>query len=218
MNGVHDLGGMHGFGSIEAESGKPVFSARWEGRILAMTRSMGYCGLWNIDIFRSARESLLPTIYLTTSYYGRWLLALEDLLVRYGLVARDELAAGRALHPPGALPRILTRERVPAVLARASFERPTAAPAMFRPGDRVRTRNIHPQGHTRLPRYARGHVGWVEQVRGSHVYPDSVAAGRGEDPKWLYTVVFPAAELWGASADPTVRVSIEAWEPYLEAA
>jgi nitrile hydratase subunit beta len=79
----------------------------------------------------------------------------------------------------------------------------------------VRTKNIHPHTHTRLPRYARDKTGVVEYVRGFHVFPDSIAVGTGEDPHWLYTVLFDARELWGESADPTTKVSIEAWEPYL---
>ncbi len=86
----------------------------------------------------------------------------------------------------------------------------------FKIGDRVRTKNIHPTTHTRLPRYARGHVGVVERLHGTHAFPDSVAAGKGDDPQWLYTVRFDAQELWGADADPKLKVSIEAFEPYLE--
>jgi nitrile hydratase len=113
--------------------------------------------------------------------------------------------------------RTLTPADVPKTLSRGSFERPPPAPAKFKPGDRVRTRNINPPGHTRLPRYARGHAGAIEHIRGCHVFPDAVAAGKGEDPQWLYTVVFDARELWGEFADPALKVSIEAWEPYLEA-
>ena len=82
----------------------------------------------------------------------------------------------------------------------------------------MRTRNINPQGHTRLPRYARGREGVIETVRGCHVFPDSVTTGGGENPQWLYTVVFDGRELWGANADPTLTVSVEAFEPYLDAA
>ena len=77
---------------------------------------------------------------------------------------------------------------------------------------------MNPTTHTRLPRYARGKIGLVEAVRGCFVFPDSNAHGGGEDPRWLYTVRFSAAELWGADADPALEVSIDAWEPYLERA
>jgi nitrile hydratase subunit beta len=216
MNGVHDMGGMHGFGKVESEANEPVFHAPWEGRVLAMNRAMGSVGLWNIDIGRFSREQLLPAVYLGSSYYRKWELGLEDLCVQHGLIGEDELAAGHALHPAAPVKRVVTAAEVPKLLSRGNFERPAPAPAKFKPGDRVRTRNINPPSHTRLPRYARGRAGIVECVRGCHVFPDSVVTGKGDDPHWLYTVVFDGRELWGADADPTVKVSIDAWEPYLE--
>jgi nitrile hydratase subunit beta len=80
----------------------------------------------------------------------------------------------------------------------------------------VRTKNMHPKTHTRLPRYARDKVGVIEALRGCHVFPDTVAVGQGEDPQWLYTVLFDGRELWGENAEPSLKVSIEAFEPYLE--
>ena len=216
MNGVHDIGGMHGFGKVEPEADEPVFHAPWEGRVLAMNRAMGSLGLWNIDIGRFSRETLPPDVYLGSSYYRKWTLGLEDLVVRYGLVGEDELAAGRALHPAAAVKRTLTAANAPKLLSRGSFERLAAAPARFTVGDRVRMKNMHPAGHTRLPRYVRGHAGVIEWIRGCHVFPDAVVAGRGEEPHWLYTVVFDGGELWGEGSDPTLKVSVEAWEPYLD--
>jgi nitrile hydratase subunit beta len=218
MNGVHDMGGMQGFGEVEPEENEPVFHAPWEGRALAMNRAMGALGLWNIDIGRFSREQLPPDVYLGSSYYRKWILGLEDLVVQYGLVGEDELAAGHALHPPAAVKRKITATEAQKLLSRGSFERPAAAPARFKPGDRVRMKNIHPESHTRLPRYVRGHVGTIECVRGCHVFPDAVVAGRGEEPHWLYTVVLDGRELWGENGDPTLKVSVEAWEPYLESA
>ena len=216
MNGVHDMGGMQGFGKVEPEADEPVFHAPWEGRVLAMNRAMGSLGLWNIDIGRYSRETLPPDVYLGSSYYRKWTLGLEDLVVRYGLVCEDELAAGRTLHPAAPVKRTLTAADAPKLLSRGSFERPAVAPARFSVGDRVRMKNMHPIGHTRLPRYVRGHAGVIECVRGCHVFPDAVVAGRGEEPHWLYTVVFDGRELWGEESDPTLKVSVEAWEPYLD--
>jgi nitrile hydratase subunit beta len=218
VNGVHDMGGMQGFGKVAPEADEPVFHAPWEGRVLAMNRAMGSLGLWNIDIGRFSRETLPPEVYLGSSYYRKWTLGLEHLVVRYGLVGEDEFAAGRALHPPAPVKRKLTAATAPDLLSRGSFERPAAAPARFAVGDRVRMKNMHPAGHTRLPRYVRGHAGVIECVRGCHVFPDAVVAGRGEEPHWLYTVVFDGRELWGEGSDPTVKVSVEAWEPYLDPA
>ena len=82
----------------------------------------------------------------------------------------------------------------------------------------MRTKNIHPKTHTRLPRYARGKVGVVEMCHGCHMSPDSVATDQGDNPQWLYTVVFDSRELWGPDADPTLKISIDAFEPYLDPA
>lgn len=218
MNGIHDMGGMDGFGKVEAEPNEPPFHARWEGRVLAMQRAMGYAGAWHIDHSRFAQEILPPQVYLSVSYYQRWELAMEHNLVERGYVAPDELAAGHSLRPGKPLDDKLTLDVVRAGLARGSFYRQQQAPARFKPGDRVRTRNIHPQGHTRLPRYARDKLGAVELIHGCHAFPDSVAANKGDNPQWLYTVVFDGREIWGADADPTLKISIDAFEPYLEPA
>ncbi|RFB79425.1 nitrile hydratase subunit beta [Methylovirgula sp. 4M-Z18] len=218
MDGIHDMGGMDGFGKVEPEPDEPVFHADWEGRVLAMNRAMGAVGVWNIDIARYGIERLPPDVYLTSSYYRKWFLRLEMLLVEHGLVGDDEIAAGRALHAGKALARNYTLADARRGQQRGAFGRPAQAAARFKPGDRVRARNIHPKTHTRLPRYVRGHVGVVERLHGAHVFPDSVVLGQGEDPQWLYTVCFDARDLWGADADPTVKVSVEAFEPYLEPA
>ena len=213
---VHDMGGMDGFGKVEPEPNEPVFHARWEGRVLALQRAMGYAGAWNIDMSRAAQEGLPPTVYLTASYYQRWALAMEYNVLNRGLASADELAAGHASLPPKPLKRKLTLEVVQRGLTRGSYGRPTNTPARFAPGDRVRAKNIHPKTHTRLPRYVRGHVGVVERVQGCHVFPDTAALDQGENPQWLYTVVFESRELWGDDADPTLKISVEAFEPYLE--
>jgi len=217
MDGVHDMGGMDGFGKVEPEPNEPAFHAPWEGRVLAMQRAMGYAGAWQIDMSRFAQERLPPRVYLGASYYQRWALAMEKNVVERGYAQPDELAAGHALRPGRTLPRKLAPEAV-AGLTRGSFYRQARAPARFKPGDRVRTKNIHRPTHTRLPRYARGRLGVVELVHGCHAFPDAVAIDNGDDPQWLYTVVFDSRELWGPDADPTLKVSIDAFEPYLEPA
>jgi nitrile hydratase len=217
MNGVHDMGGMDGFGRVEPEPNEPVFHSAWEARVLALQRAVAATGAFNIDAGRYARELLPPHVYLASSYYQKWLLGLEANLIDCGMADAAELAGGRALLPARTLPRgKLTPENVASVLRRRSFARPPSALARFKPGERVRARNMHPKTHTRLPRYARGRVGTIERVQGCHVFPDATVLGRGEDPQWLYTVVFTARELWGADADPALCVSIEAFEPYLE--
>jgi nitrile hydratase subunit beta len=219
MNGVHDMGGMDGFGKVDPEPNEPMFHTEWEARVLAMVRAMGAAGAFNIDTARFYREALPPDVYITSSYYRKWLLGLEALLIDKGYVAPAEVTSGHAMEPAKPLKRgKFTAADVERVMVRGKFGRPAAAPAKFKPGDRVRARNIHPATHTRLPRYARGHVGVVERDHGAQVFPDSDALESGENPQWLYTVVFDAAELWGPEADPTSKISIDAFEPYLEPA
>jgi nitrile hydratase subunit beta len=218
MDGIHDMGGMHGFGKVEPEPNEPVFHAPWEGRTYAINRALGYTGIWTIDETRAGIERLPPEVYLGSSYYRKWELRLENLLVEKGLADADEIASGHALRPGKSLKRTMKAADVANALSRGSFARPAQGPARFKAGDKVRTKNIHPATHTRLPRYARDKVGIVEAIRGCHVYPDTVAIGQGENPQWLYTVLFDGRELWGEASDPSLRVSIEAFEPYLEPA
>ena len=221
MDGIADMGGMDGFGKVEVEANEPPFHAAWEGRVLALTRAMGYGGAWQVDHHRYAQERLPPKDYLSASYYERWAIAIETIVTERGFIDADELAAGKALRPGKPLQRKLTPDKVDearAGLTRGSFFRQPQGPARFKTGDLVRTKNIHPKTHTRLPRYARGKVGVVERESGCHMFPDTVAIDQGDCPQWLYTVVFDNREIWGPDADPTVRVSIDAFEAYLEPA
>ncbi len=219
MNGAQDLGGMHGFGAVEPEPNEPVFHAEWEKRAFALTLAMAMPGQWNIDASRFARENRDPAEYLAMSYYQIWFAALETMLKERALVADDEIAAGHAAGSPTPVKRVLSPGDVLKVLHRGGpTERETNTHALFKPGARVRAKNINPLTHTRLPRYVRGHVGTVERVIGCHVFPDSNAHFQGENPQWLYTVVFSGSELWGPDGDPTSKVSVDAWEPYLEPA
>jgi len=217
MNGVHDMGGMHGLGPIEHEADEPVFHAPWEARALAVTLAAGAWGKWNIDASRHARELIPGPVYLRMGYYDKWIEALVEQMIAAGLITREEAQSGRpAPGVPKATPP-LTAERVAGALSRgAPTEREAAAPPRFRPGDAVRTINAHPTGHTRLPRYARGKQGVVARFHGVHVFPDSNAHFQGEAPCPLYSVRLEAAELWGAATAGRSAVYLDLWEPYLE--
>lgn len=219
MDGVHDMGGMDGFGPVNPERDEPVFHAPWESRVLAMTRAMGAANGWSIDMQRFAREKLPPGFYLDATYYEKWFFAMRQMLLDHGVIDAAEVEAGHAQRPAVPLKRgPFTQADVTRVMRRGTFDRPARAPARFTVGQRVRAKNIHPQSHTRLPRYTRGHVGVIERIQGCHVFPDSSANGDGEQGQWLYTVVFDARELWGEDADATLKVSIEAFESYLDPA
>ncbi len=220
MNGAHDLGGMHGFGAVnaEAETAEPVFHADWEKRVFAMVLATGALGRWNIDMARFARESQPPDIYLRNSYYENWFAGLVTLLIDKGLVTRAELASGQAqaVANDALQANVLKAGNVAATLAQGT---PTVVPATtaprFRSGDRVRAVNRHPTGHTREPRYVRGKLGLIHEHYGEHVFPDMNALGTRMG-QHLYCVRFEAAELWGESANEGSSVFVDLWESYLE--
>lgn len=208
MRGPQDLGGRMGFGPVAPEADEPLFHADWEARALGLTLACGGLGHWSIDESRHARESLPPAVYYSSSYYEIWIRALEVLLQRHGLLDHD-----------GPHPRRLGADRVPQVLARGSpYDRPLAEAPRFTVGQRVRAKNTHPRGHTRLPGYLAGHLGVIEADRGGFVLPDSHAHGSGEAPERLYTVVFDGAEVWGRDGEPGLTISADLWESYLDPA
>ncbi|MEM8789034.1 MAG: nitrile hydratase subunit beta [Pseudomonadota bacterium] len=219
MNGAQDLGGRHGFGAVVPEPEGELFHAEWEPRVLALTLACGALGYWTLDESRHARESLAPATYLTASYYRIWFEALCALLTRHGEVTEEELVIGRKLQDGHRADRAWTAAAVPGIMAKGGpTDRAATAPARFAVGDRVRTRNLQPATHTRLPGYAREKIGTVTALHGAHVFPDTNAHGQGEAPAHLYTVAFEGRDLWGADGDPGLLVSIDAWEPYLETA
>ncbi|NQV61716.1 MAG: nitrile hydratase subunit beta [Alphaproteobacteria bacterium] len=219
MNGAHDLGGMHGLGPINAELDEPVFHHEWERRILALTLAAGAMGKWNIDISRHARENQPPAQYLANSYYRTWLVGLEKLLLQAGLISAGELASGRST---GALPdalaaRVLKADQVEAVLSRGDqFRMADEVAAKFAVGESVRVLNNHPTHHTRAPRYTRGHCGVVQHDHGVFVFADANAQGN-KLAQHIYSVCFPAQELWGDAANANDCVYVDLWDGHLEA-
>lgn len=223
MNGVHDLGGMHGFGPVTIEPDEPVFHEAWERRVFAMLVAVRSAGHWNVDQSRFSREQMPPVEYLASSYYERWLYGLQSLLDQKGLVSRAEVAA-RIDDPasgferlPDALPAVTLDDLQSPSGPNASKSDEVVAPR-FHVGDHVVTRRIQPVGHTRLPRYARGRRGIVIRDHGVWVLPDSSASGLGPNPQHCYCVRFDARELWGEAAAPKDTVQIDLWDDYLERA
>jgi nitrile hydratase len=206
------MGGMHGFGAVAPEAAEPVFHAEWEKRIFALASSALGRGTANVDEFRHAIERIPPARYLASSYYERWLEAVETLLVEKGVLTREQLAAasGRAARDvaPAAPPRTEVASRGDSALKpRARFHR----------GDGVRARNLNRIGHTRLPRYVRGKRGIILRDWGAFVFPDTNAHLLGGDPQHVYSVEFDARELWGKDAPLHDKVRIDLWQNYLEA-
>ena len=219
MNGIHDMGGMHGMGPIRPEPDEPVFHADWEARVLALNLAAGAWRKWNIDASRHAIEQLPPADYLRMSYYEKWLARLVELLVAAGLVTRAEIESGAPAPGSTKAAPPLTADKVPSILANGTLaSRDVPHPPRFHAGDRVRARNLNPTGHTRLPRYARGKAGVVDRVHGGFVFPDTNAHFQGENPQHIYSVRFAARELWGDGAPPRDSVYVDLWEDHLDPA
>jgi len=228
LDGVHDLGGMHGFGPVVREQNEPTFHARWEAIVAAMMRSARMHRVFNIDEFRHAIERMPPEEYLTATYYERWLAAVSRLAVEKGLTTEQELerraAAGgtgdaspsASSGPSPSVPGAGAVSDQSAITVAATSFRPATGTPRFQVGDPVVTIETHTKGHTRLPRYARGKHGVVHARHGFHVFPDSSAHGRGENPQPLYSVRFESDELWGSSGELSQAVYLDLWEGYLQ--
>ena len=188
MNGVHDMGGVHGHGPVEVEPDEPVFHAPWEGRVFGLQRGMRAAGLMNLDEFRHEGELVGNRLYLTLSYYQRWLTAIEHVVARTNCVV-----------PVETLPERHVEQR-------------------FQPGDRVLVRNQHSAGHTRLPGYVRGKTGVVELVHGPYRLPDTYAHHLSIDWEPVYTVRFAATDLWGDTSEPRTSITVDLWQTYLDEA
>jgi nitrile hydratase subunit beta len=221
MDGVHDMGGMHGFGRVVEPGGELIYHQRWEPRVFAIQTLIGFEGLGAGPGGRATREEMDAADYLAASYYERWLFSAERRLERKGTIAPGEveemmrrLQAGDPdpnHRDPG------MAERAVAGLRTRHPMKPPPPTARFAPGERVRVKRMHPPGHTRCPRYARGVVGVIEAVRGADRLPDRATYGEQVDPEPVYSVVFSSDDLWGPSDEGTWTVALDMWESYLEA-
>ena len=214
MNSIHDMGGMDGFGPVEAEVDEPVFHEPWEGRVFGLFT--GLLNPWNrgrnFPWFRFALESLPPSEYLRMSYYERWFEVVSSNLLRAGLVSTDELASGYR-DPSQPLPVQLATPNAGGIAA-------STAEARFAVSDEVRVRNLHPRGHTRVPRYVRDKRGIVVTDNGVWALQDTDERGRRlvDFQPHVYTVRFEAQELWGERGVQHDGVYVDLWEKYIEPA
>jgi nitrile hydratase len=222
MNGIHDMGGMHGMGPIEVREDERPFHADWEARAWGLLRAVGPFGPARRRNFRYEHEILPPAEYLQMQYYERFIKILVDRLMAAKLVTQAELDSGRAdPASPRFTPRVTPANIVEQLGRRRSLRRDDVQiRPQFKVGQRVRARNINPVGHTRLPRYMRGHRGTIVGDHGVFDFQDTDAEGYTlpDRPQHVYTVRFTARELWGEAANARDTVHAELWEDYLERA
>ena len=215
MNGIHDLGGMHGFGPVDPETDEPIFHHEWEKRVFGMFAPTSAAGFYCVDEFRHAIERMAPQEYIGTTYYEHWLHAFETLLVEKGILTADELSNGKSASGKTSDPA-LSPDAVPKVVASGASARvDTEVKPKFKEGDMVVVKNINPPGHTRVPRYVRDKLGCIDRDHGVFVFPDSAAHGKGEKPQHCYSVYFSAQEVWGSKASRNDSVYVDLWDDYL---
>ncbi len=216
MDGIHDMGGMHGFGRIEIEENEPAFHEPWEGRVMGIARTL------RSPVPGGSRfqiEALDPAFYLASSYYEKWLHARINGLLQSGVITEEEfeerLAQYRA-DPDADLPKTGAAATAQSVERQSSGSASSEPEPRFRMGERVRAKQVHPEGHTRLPRYLRGKVGQIVRIYRSQGFQDHEAISEHEGPQPVYAVRFDGREVWGASAEPNSCVLLDMWEAYLE--
>ncbi|WP_089937183.1 nitrile hydratase subunit beta [Candidatus Entotheonella palauensis] len=223
MNGIHDMGGMHGFGPVKREDHEPVFHHEWEGRVFGMFIAS------QVPVPEGKRykiETMDPQQYITSSYYERWMQACIQACMDAGVLTADDLEARMSVlrdHPGAASPRAEDPERLDSwqsrIRAPRSIRRESNRQPQFAVGDAVRARNIHPVGHTRLPRYVRGQPGVITRFYGFHDVQDHLLPpGTDAPPEPVYAVRFEAQTLWGNAAESNGALYIDMWERYLEPA
>ncbi len=216
MNGIHDLGGMHGFGPVESESDEPVFHHEWEKRVFGLFAPSFAAGIFCVDEFRHAIERMGAAEYLQSSYYEHWLHAIETLALEKGVVTAEELRNGHAAGGGSRAQPALPAANVPALVAAGASARVDAeVKPKFSEGDMVVVKNINPPTHTRVPRYVRDKLGCIDRDHGVFVFPDTAAHGKGERPQHCYSVYFSAQEVWGTRASRNDSVYVDLWDDYL---
>jgi len=206
MDGVHDLGGMEGFGTVEVEANEPTFHHAWERTVFALAAAISAQRLSNTHVFRHAIERMDPVHYLSSPYYEHWLTGIATSLIERGLFdpAALEAKAGGAFP----LSRPMHGDRPAAV--------PSGPTPRFAVGDDVQVRNLHPHGHTRCPRYVRGRRGVVARVDGRFPLPDISAHGGERCKQFSYNVRFAARDLWDDASGGHQAVYVDLWESYLD--
>jgi nitrile hydratase len=217
MNGIHDMGGMHGMGPIEAEPNEPVFHHPWEGRVFALRRAMGAWRKWNIDVSRHEVELVPAADYLRLSYYERQFTAFVVLLQKRGFITLAELEGGTSAPAAVAVPALSADKAAELIVNGVPTSREVPVAPRFRTGQRVRARNDNPPGHTREPRYVRDKLGFIHRDHGVFVFPDTNARSRGEKPQHVYSVRFAARELWGPHAAEQDSVYVDLWDDSIAA-
>ncbi len=214
MDGIHDLGGQPGFGRVDHNEGEPVFKARWEAKVFTLVNAAARAGAYqSVDQFRHAVERIDPEAYLKHGYYGRWLGGLETLLVEAGILSTETITARARIlgERPGDLIAARPQAAAPNDGGIPCMASAPKAP-LYALNDQVRSSELSPKGHTRLPSYARGKPGLITACHGTWIYPDASAHAIECPQQFLYTVSFDSADL---GFEERFLLNLDLFEPYL---
>lgn len=216
MDGIHDLGGRHGFGKIDVNEPEIQFHVPYEARVRCMVHAITQAPDWSVDWFRHCRELINPGDYLTRPYFDQWAQAYSAMLINSGWATIDEICSGKAANKVDGLPPAVTESQArAAVLKEKRFDAVVKAKPIYNNSDEIRTITKVPGGHTRLPQYARGRIGRVIDHHGAHIFADAMAVNEKRH-EHLYTVEFSLSELWPEANQSTDSVTLDLWESYLE--
>lgn len=220
MDGIHDLGGMQGFGPVEIETDEPVFHHDWEKRVFALAMAAPFVAEFGDDQFRRQIEHIPPRQYLKSSYYELWFEGMTGLLKELDVISDEELNQSVMIN---SIPEHFDVNNQAAADELESIVAQGESQAMpqstgrdrFRVGDLVITRDHMTSVHNRLPRYARGKPGRVIAEHGIFVFADTNSVGSGLEPQMLYGIEFQACDLWGSEAQPGDTLCLDLWDAYL---
>ena len=219
MNGIHDLGGMHGFGAVPVEENEPFFHSAWERRMFGIASVISYPLDFNDDHFRREIERIPPAKYLSSSYYELWFYGVLGILEERGIATLEDIDQYKSTHQGQAfVDGVVKGEDVEDMIltgTSAQADKPEI-PKQISVGDFVKIHNNHPRHHHRAPRYIRGHTGKVVMDHGPFNFPDSNSEYQGLKPQHVYAVEFLGSELWGGDADPETSVTLDVFESYME--
>lgn len=225
MDSIHDVGGKHGLGPVVAEKNEPSFHAPWEGRMHGIAVACQIHGINTTPEQRSTIENMPHWLYLTTSYYEKWLYCYEKILEAKGVVTSAEIDRRMAANSAPSIPEHPAPPASPSDAAKTMYRviyegtphiRPLARPPAFKAGDKVMAKNRHPMTHSRLPGFVKGKLGMIDTYHGSLCHDEALAYGRGEVPEHVYAVKFLMKDLWGPDAErPDDAVYVDLFEDYL---
>lgn len=216
MDGIHDLGGRHGFGKINVNEPDVQFHAPYEARIRCLVHAISQAPDWSVDWFRHCRELIGPVDYLTRPYFDQWAQAYCAMLINSGWATVEEVSTGKAVNQIDNPPPLISADQARAAVLKARrFDAQIDAAPAFAITDSVLTTTRVGSGHTRLPQYARGKQGRVISHHGAHVFAEAMALN---DKRYehLYTVEFDMASLWPEASGSKDTVTLDLWESYLE--